>query len=178
MARKAPTGLLSGNRGAHTKVNIDLHGIKNLQKKVSKRINFLGGDGIRKVLSTLGKELVKDLNKQVEGFKPGRLKDLTPKYKEAKQKKHGRIYPIMRASGFMIDSMYSRVVRGTLRRAIWTIRVGFKGRHPDAKMPTWKLAEIHVKGKGANPVRDFLRPKKRMAKRAATLIRQGLRRIR
>lgn len=36
---------------------------------------------------------------------PGKYKDLTPRYKKAKNKKYGFIYPILRASGKLADSM-------------------------------------------------------------------------
>lgn len=77
---------------------------------------------------------------------PGKYKDLTPRYKKAKRRKHGFIYPILKATGRLEDSITSenRDHIGIVRPRSLTI---------GSAVP---YAVAHNEGRGRMPQRSFL----------------------
>lgn len=136
-------------------VRITSVGIKNIEQRVTQRLNFLGGEGMRALLQEMGKDAVREIQKRVGTQNPGPVKDLTPRYKKDKLKKVGYIYPILFRTGYMISTMASRV-RKRMLTPRWVISITFLGQHPGAKISTAELAQIHALGKGHMPKRDFI----------------------
>jgi hypothetical protein len=134
-------------------IHITAVGIKNIEKRVTQRLNFLGGDGMRAIIQDMGKDAVLEVQKYVGRLNPGPVQDLTEKYKKVKQRMVGNVYPILARTLLMVSSMYSRVRRDT--RGKWTISIGFSGSQPSG-ISNARLAQIHANGEGNMPKRDFI----------------------
>ena len=98
-------------------------GIRALELKFERRVNFLKEGGIRRLLQEVGRDVVSLYTEKIQTFTPGEVADLSAKYKPTKERRFGRLYPIRRV-GAMLASLYSRVYRGPP----WSIRIGWAER--------------------------------------------------
>jgi uncharacterized protein YerC len=134
---------------------VTVAGLRGFTLKTSRRINLLGETGIRAILQDVGREFVASYVAKIRSFTPGEARDLTERYKVAKRKKVGHVYPILIATGAMVASIYSRVYRGPP----WSIRIGFAGEHSGG-IRNYDLAEIHKRSG-----RDFTKREKGWSKK-------------
>jgi hypothetical protein len=130
--------------------SMSVAGAQRLRAKMSNRVNFLGGDGVRKVLKTEGKALLAAFRQHANNLSPGDVPDLSESYKPQKRRAVGFIYPILRRTGEMLGSMYTNVIRDNG----WVIRVGFAGQHAGGGSNA-DIARAHIEGRGRLPKRDF-----------------------
>ena len=130
---------------------VQIRGIKELQLKFTNFNRFLGTEYNRAMVD-VGKYGTRTFRSHIDSHKtesgktfkvmtPGRL-DLEPDYKERKLKKHGKIYPILRAS----DKMYSDikyfmgVAKGAWQSRKIQLAWGFKTKRSE------RIAGYHHKG--------------------------------
>ncbi len=121
-------------------------GAQRVRGKLEKALNFLGGTKTRAIMRESGDEAIEIFKKQIESFKPGRVKDLSEGYKAQKLRSAGFVYPILVRTGEMVDSMFTRVSKDDRG---WLIQLRFKGARNQ------RIAERHIKGDGKLPRRDF-----------------------
>lgn len=146
-------------------------GIRKLELKFERRVNFLKEGGIRRLLQEVGRDVVSLYTEKIQTFTPGEVADLSAKYKPTKERRFGRLYPILVASGAMLASLYSRVYRGPP----WSIRIGWAGTHPSG-LRNAELAAIHANGEGTAPARDFTKLPPGWSKRWLAEVGRRLRR--
>lgn len=156
------------------KVTITTTGIRSLKRKVDKRIEFIRGPALRQLVLEMGADVIEAYNRKVMTFTPGRVRDLRPATKEQKQREVGYIYPILRRTGQMMNSIYTRVKARSWRDPRYVIRLGFKGRHSGG-IENSELARIHTLGLGNNPKRDFTALPKALTRRWTARILAALR---
>ena len=132
-------------------MKVQIHGVKELEIKFTKFNRFLGQE-YNKAMVEVGKYGIKTFRSHINQHKtesgktykimtPGRL-DLEPDYKERKLKKHGKIYPILRA----LDKMYNdikyfmNIAKGAYQSRKIKLGWGFKTKRSE------KIAGYHYKG--------------------------------
>lgn len=119
-------------------------GLEALAAKAQARAEAINGAPMQALMGAMAQEMVVRMFLRAASFTPGDVPDLSPDYQLAKQKKWGHAYPILYASGAMLRSMYGIAAR--TGGATWSLRVGFEGQHPTAKMSNAELANIHING--------------------------------
>lgn len=151
---------------------MDVGGTERLALKYSRRMNLLGTAAVGKIFGEAADELLVLYRKRVQSFRPGDVPDLTPGYKKQKRAAVGTVYPILWRTGYLISHLARRVYARP-----WRIRLLFGGgQHPEAGIPTKRLAEIHIKGEGRVPPRDFTQLPEEWVKRWKDRLRRRLRR--
>lgn len=149
-------------------VKIRTAGQEKLAEKVSKRANFLGTEAMADICRVTAADVVTQFKHTIESFTPGRVPDLAESTKKEKQKAVGFIYPILKRTSELINSMMPFIRTPTGGKG-WIIGVKFVGDH--GGITNARLAEIHIEGEGNVPARDFTK--------VPASIKQGLfRRIR
>lgn len=134
------------------RVNVKAPGLTKLAAKASRAANLLGGTGLRQVLQDAGEDLVKEFQENIEAMTPGRVPDLKPETKKRKMKEVGFIYPILKRTASMYNSMKIRVLAPTGQG--WTLQLMMPG--SDSKgNPNRDKAQGHLTGAGHLPKRDF-----------------------
>ena len=133
-----------------TGLRVTTVGLERLEAKVTRRVNFLGGPGMRAVFQEAARELLIEYKTQVETFTPGPVRDLKPATKVRKQREVGFIYPILRRTGDMLQSMVAKVHY----TSAWAIRVTFPGVNRKGTR-NQVVAKAHIEGTARLPVRDF-----------------------
>ncbi len=133
---------------------ITVTGIGKLRAKATTKVKRMAGPAVKKAVEQMADEVLAEYRGKEESFVPGSVADLDEKYKKRKQKKFGQVYPILQASGQMMNSMFHKVTAAGSRFSIF---VGFKGRHAGTKLSNEQLVKIHTGGEGTQPVRNFLK---------------------
>lgn len=155
-------------------VNVTTTGMRNLSVKVTKRIEALRGHKLRTTVQSMAADVIRQFNVTVDSFTPGNVPDLSPRYKLAKAQRFGTAYPILKATGQMMASLFS-TVRVRSRGASYQIWIGLRGSR--GRITNAQLAEYHVNGTGRMPARDFmtLPPafKRRWSSRILAALRKG-----
>lgn len=154
------------------KATITTSGIEKLRLRTSRRVNFLGREGIRSVLSASGDEMIAAFKKNIESFTPGTVADLKESTKKQKQAKVGFVYPILKRTMQMMNSMYVRVYAPAGGRG-WTVKLGFAGSQGGTLNST--IADAHIRGLGRLPKRDFTNVPRNVVSNIYRRIRAGLR---
>lgn len=121
-----------------------------LKMRLTRAANFLGGQGVQRIMDEAAKDLVSAYQKQLLSFTPGAVPDLSDGYKEVKQKKHGLIYPILYATGGLFESMR---MRAALKDAGWVFKLSFIGSNGGTPYDT--IGNAHIEGTSRLPKRDF-----------------------
>lgn len=151
-------------------VSVTTTGLRKLQSKALRRAAFLASGGMKDlVLEPMAKDMVVEMRRTLTGFVPGQVPDLKASYRRMKQRKFGHAYPILHATGQLLQSMYSQVIR---RGDVWVLQIGFRGSR--GKTSNAAIAAAHIEGKGV-PKRDFTVIRKgwerQWLKRISTLLR-------
>lgn len=152
------------------KINVTTSGLRNLEIRYERRKKDLGWVP-RQVMRDMADDVENELKRQIEKFTPGPVQDLSPRYKRQKEQKYGSAYPILKATGKLMNSIRSRVYE---RATNWLISVYFKGENKN--ISNERLAEIHIEGEGKNPQRDFYKLSPTFIKKWRTKIFSTLRR--
>lgn len=134
------------------RVQIQTAGITKLAAKADRRLNFLGSGAVRAILQQSAGELVEAFQENIEAMTPGRVPDLKDSTKKKKLKKYGSVYPILKATHSMFNSMTAQVFAP--RGNGWVIRVAFPGSDVDGGSNADK-AKAHIEGTATLPKRDF-----------------------
>lgn len=122
-------------------------------------------EGARPTMKKMADEAVEEIKNNINSFTPGTVQDLKPATKKAKIKKFGTEYPILKATGEMMESMYSYVRWA----AGWMISIRFRGqRNRD-------IAQRHIDGIGVLPKRDFMKLTRAFRARIFAALRAGWR---
>lgn len=156
------------------KIRSTVTGITALHATVSRRANFLGSNGMRTILRQKADDLEGEFKKNIMGFTPGPVQDLAASTKKEKQSKVGFIYPILVRTYQFINSMYTRVM-APLSGGGWNIKLGFAGSQNG--VTNQRIAEIHIKGEGHMPKRDFTKVPTSWRVDLINRIRDALRRL-
>lgn len=127
-------------------------GIRALQLKVATKLTMMGGPVLANSVRMVGDNIVAQFRRNIDSFTPGSVEDLTPKYKKVKLKKYNKVYPILRATDQLYNSIYRRVAK---TKTGYKIFIGFTGNR-SGKISNSRLAEIHANGMGNNSERDFM----------------------
>lgn len=150
-------------------VHITGGGLKRLHTKLENQINFLGSGAVRSVLKEAADDLVSGIKDNIDSFTPGAVADLAPSTKKQKMRKFGRIYPVLKATGEMMESMYSYVRKKGV--AGWAIGIRFKG------IRNKEVAQHHIDGGPNLPRRDFMKLPRGFSAGIIAQIRAGLRSV-
>ncbi len=149
-------------------VGITGGGIQRLKAKVEKNVNFLGTEGMRRVIRERGDAAIQAFKNNIESFSPGGVPDLKEKTKKQKQREVGFVYPILKRTGAMMQSMYTYVRKAGV--VGWVVEVRFRGTENKVK------AIAHITGGGTVPVRDFMKLPRGFSASVFAAIRAGLKR--
>ena len=137
-------------------------GVERLGARYRGKAQFLK-EGARPIMKKMADNAVEEVRENIESFTPGDVQDLAESTKKSKKRKYGTEYPILKATGEMMDSMYSYVewAKG------WLISIRFRGqRNRD-------IAERHINGDGV-PKRDFMKLSRAFRARVFAALRAGL----
>lgn len=126
------------------KITIESAGSKRLIERINRAANFLGTAEMRRILNSHSEKVVKQFKANIDKMTPGSVPDLKKATKDRKLKKYGRVYPILRATNKMYNSMKGAAAH---LRSGWAIQVRFAG-------DRGKVAAAHQDGDGV-PRRDF-----------------------
>lgn len=151
-------------------VRVTTNGLNRLRAKVSRAANFLGKGGINATLNHHGALLVESYRAKVQTFMPGPVEDLKEATKRSKMKGGFAVYPILKRTGDMLNSMYH-----TIRNAggVWSIAIGFRGVDRTGASNEVK-ALAHMEGTDVLPQRDFTQVPKGWLKKLSAEIRRNM----
>lgn len=152
------------------RVTVTTAGLDRLRAKVHKALHFLGEDGMRAVLKEEGKQLVEMYKRTIASYTPGPVQDITQETKRRKARDGFAVYPILRASGDMMNSMY-HVVRHA--GGAWVLALGFRGTDRRGT-PNAEKAKGHIEGTAHLPRRDFTVIPKGWSKHLTSQLRRKL----
>lgn len=133
-------------------VSIQTAGLLRLAAKVDRRVYALSSTVMRQVLQEAGADLVREFQGNINAMTPGKVPDLKEATKKRKMKEVGFVYPILKRSGSMYNSMEATVVNSRVNG--WTIQIKFSGQDPKGGVNRLK-AKAHIEGQGHLPERDF-----------------------
>ncbi len=152
---------------------ITVTGLNKLRARAATKLKGLTGPAVKRAAALMADETLAEYRSLEETFLPGPVADLTEPYKKRKAKLHGSVYPILQASGELMDSMFHMV---KVTKGLIVIAVDFKGRR-SPKLTNAKLAEIHVEGQGTQPKRNFMKLSRgfmtKWTRRFAAILRKG-----
>lgn len=134
-------------------IKVDLKAMRTFREKVTQRVNFLGSNRMRSVMKRAGDDYIREVERYISTLAPGNVPDLAEKTKKQKVKQVGFMYPILYRTGQFIASFRSMVYSPTKGQP-WQIKLTYKGVH-DNGIRMSRLAEIHGRGLGRMPKRDF-----------------------
>lgn len=137
-------------------------GTERLAARYRGKAQFLK-EGARPIMKAMGDKAVEEIKANIESFTPGEVQDLAESTKKSKKAKYGTEYPILRATGEMMNSMYSYVewAKG------WLISIRFRGAR------NREIALRHIHGDGVPP-RDFMKLSRAFRARVFAALRAGL----
>lgn len=148
-------------------------GLGKLRARAATKLKGLTGPAIKRAAGLMADETLAEYRSLEETFLPGPVDDLTEPYKKRKAKKFGSVYPILQASGQMMNSMV-HVVK--VAKGLITIAVDFRGRRTP-RLTNARLAEIHVEGQGTQPKRNFMKLSRgfttKWTRKFAAILRKG-----
>ena len=126
------------------KVNLDTSNLKSIRKAINHAAKKI--DDFRIPLGSIHQHFMQSRKLIFKLKGPGKYKDLSPRYKKRKQKEHGFIYPILKATGRLESSITSENQDhiGIVRPRSLTI---------GSAVP---YAVVHQEGRGRMPKRPFL----------------------
>lgn len=133
------------------RLSIDTGGLVRLQTRMTNRANFLGSERMRSILRDAGDELHELLVDRIESSPNDLIRDLSPRYAEQKERAVGFAHPVLVRTGQLVSSITVRVFQTA---SGWHLRLMFVGQH-EGGLSNARLAQIHMRGEGRVPKRDF-----------------------
>ena len=137
------------------RVHITTAGLDKLGARMNNAANFLGRNGVRNVLRDAGALWVRAAKATIDSFAPGSVADLAASTKIQKQAEVGFIYPILRRTSEMYNSMGVTVLAPAGGNG-WQIRLDMRGMRREG-ISNKTLAMLHATGSGNLPARDFFK---------------------